>query len=264
MHKVEQEANDLSACKDSASMYSISTADRHRAALYSDASEQFHLPLSVVLNVETFENVLELASRLHLNCLTQKCEDMLASTDFELTTGSSETDLHSVVRWAHIAQKHHLVALQLRCEQFMCNHFHHLVNDPLLQTLTRHSLLSMLRAQSAMLSVYQQHAKVPETWGLTTCGSHGALLRGRQQTASRELSSCSESDTDASCEDTDGADDSVPFDDLDSSSSCEVSELRDTADSKLCRPYSRPKRKQRHLTQSTLLRSWSHPGFPGH
>lgn len=34
---------------------------------------------------------------------------MLASTDFELTTGSSETDLHSVVRWAHIAQKHHLV-----------------------------------------------------------------------------------------------------------------------------------------------------------
>lgn len=51
MHKVEQEANDLSACKDSASMYSISTADRHRAALYSDASEQFHLPLSVVLNV---------------------------------------------------------------------------------------------------------------------------------------------------------------------------------------------------------------------
>ena len=183
---------------------------------------------------ETFESVLELASRLHLNCLTQKCEDMLASTEFELTTGSSETDLHSVVRWAHIAQKHHLVvccpnklyyshlcyqippvaafhdndvltlylhlqALQLRCEQFMCNNFHKLVNDPLLQvsthccawcycllflvypqldpqssivcwclqTLTRHSLLSMLRAQSAMLSVYQQHAIVPETWGLT-------------------------------------------------------------------------------------------------
>lgn len=99
-------------------------------------------------------------------------------------------------------------------------------------------------------------ALVLASWSVWSCrcGSHGALLRGRQQTASRELSSCSESDTDASCEDTDGADDSVPFDDLDSSSSCEVSELRDTADSKLCRPYSRPKRKQRHLTQSTLLR----------
>ena len=122
---------------------------------------------------ETFENVLELASKLHLNCLTQKCEEMLASSEFELTTGSSETDCHSVVRWAHIAQKHHLVvrsknsfygfrslhttawratchsalelltimylcvlhlqALQLRCEQFMCNNFHRLLNDPLLQ-----------------------------------------------------------------------------------------------------------------------------------
>ena len=40
----------------------------------------------------------------------------------------------------------------------------------LVQTLTRHSLLSMLRAQSAMLSVYQQHTIcVPETWGLTRC-----------------------------------------------------------------------------------------------
>lgn len=88
---------------------------------------------------------------------------------------------------------YHLQALQLRCEQFMCNNFNKLLNDPLLQvssflkaglllpvsstdpqcltvvqTLTRHSLLSMLRAQSAMLSVYQQHAVgVPETWGLT-------------------------------------------------------------------------------------------------
>ena len=58
---------------------------------------------------ETFESVLELASRLHLNCLTQKCEEMLASSEFELTAGSSETDRHSVVRWAHVAQKHHLV-----------------------------------------------------------------------------------------------------------------------------------------------------------
>ena len=58
---------------------------------------------------ETFESVLELASRLHLNCLTQKCEEMLASSDFELTAGSSDTDRHSVVRWAHVAQKHHLV-----------------------------------------------------------------------------------------------------------------------------------------------------------
>lgn len=58
---------------------------------------------------ETFESVLELASRLHLNCLTQKCEEMLASSEFVLTAGSSETDRHSVVRWAHIAQKHHLV-----------------------------------------------------------------------------------------------------------------------------------------------------------
>lgn len=113
---------------------------------------------------ETFESVLELASRLHLNCLTQKCEEMLAASDFELTAGSSDTDRHSVVRWAHVAQKHHLVvgckdsfrgfrslscsasisllnvnvgchlqALQLRCEQFMCNNFHKLLNDPLLQ-----------------------------------------------------------------------------------------------------------------------------------
>lgn len=62
---------------------------------------------------ETFESVLELASRLHLNCLTQKCEEMLASSDFVLTAGSSDTDRHSVVRWAHVAQKHHLL---VRCK----------------------------------------------------------------------------------------------------------------------------------------------------
>lgn len=51
MHNFEQEADEVSACRDSASMYSISTADRNRAALYSDASEKFRVPLSVVLNV---------------------------------------------------------------------------------------------------------------------------------------------------------------------------------------------------------------------
>ena len=46
---------------------------------------------------------------MHLNCLTQKCEDMLTDDGFQLTTGSSATDCHSVLRWAHIAQKYHLV-----------------------------------------------------------------------------------------------------------------------------------------------------------
>ena len=139
MHSTEEAADGSGARKVSSSMYSISTADRNRAALYSDASDQFRVPLSVLLNVvrckfrlcqqrwgrfacssstavsvfdilqETFESVLDLASRLHLNCLTQKCEEMLASSEFELTPGSSETDCHSVVRWAHVAQKHHLV-----------------------------------------------------------------------------------------------------------------------------------------------------------
>lgn len=82
-------------------------------------------------------------------------------------------------------------ALQLRCESFMCNNFHKILNDPLLQVrhclydthcwllgsidpqplvltqdLTRYSLLSMLRAQSAMLGVYKQHMGT-QTWGLT-------------------------------------------------------------------------------------------------
>ena len=58
---------------------------------------------------DTFERVLELADRMCLNCLTQKCEDMLVDDSFELSTGTSATDWHSVVRWAHVAQKFHLV-----------------------------------------------------------------------------------------------------------------------------------------------------------
>jgi hypothetical protein len=58
---------------------------------------------------DTFASVLDMAQRLHLNCLTQKCEDMLAQEDFQLTTGRSTTDSHSVVKWAHISQKYHLL-----------------------------------------------------------------------------------------------------------------------------------------------------------
>ena len=58
---------------------------------------------------ETLEGVLDMADRLHLNCLTQKCEDMLSQEAFEITTGQSTTDNHSVVRWAYLAQKYHLV-----------------------------------------------------------------------------------------------------------------------------------------------------------
>lgn len=59
--------------------------------------------------------MLELAARLDLNCLTQKCEDTLASNEFELTTGNSQLDSHSVVRWAYIAQKHHLLVRLEHC-----------------------------------------------------------------------------------------------------------------------------------------------------
>ena len=61
------------------------------------------------LSQDTLPSVLDLADKMHLNCLTQKCEDMLTDDDFQLTTGSSATDCHSVLRWAHIAQKYHLV-----------------------------------------------------------------------------------------------------------------------------------------------------------
>ena len=119
---------------------------------------------------DTFESVLELADRMHLNCLTQKCEDMLVDDSFELSTGTSATDCHSVVRWAHLAQKFHLVvraqpcafaaqslaqqqisvldiscavqALQMRCEHFMCSNFHKILDDPLLQA--RHNAGCML------------------------------------------------------------------------------------------------------------------------
>ncbi|KAA6427683.1 MAG: hypothetical protein FRX49_02346 [Trebouxia sp. A1-2] len=74
-----------------------------------------------------------MAQRLHLNCLTQKCENMLAQEDFQLTTGRSTTDSHSVVKWAYLAQIHHLLAVQLRCERFMCENFHKILDDPLLQ-----------------------------------------------------------------------------------------------------------------------------------
>ena len=35
-----------------------------------------------------------------------------------------------------------------------------------MQDLTRHSLLRMLRAQSAMVSVYKQHVACTQNWGL--------------------------------------------------------------------------------------------------
>ena len=86
-------------------------------------------------------------------------------------------------------------------------------------------------------------------------GMHGAKLQGRQHSRHQELS---EFDTDTSCEDTDGSDDtddSPASSDLGSGASCEVSELRDTADSKLCRPYSsRHKRKRGEMAKSTLIR----------
>lgn len=58
---------------------------------------------------DTFASVLDMAQRLRLKCLTQKYEDMLAQEDFQLTTGRSTTDSHSVVKWAYTAQKHHLL-----------------------------------------------------------------------------------------------------------------------------------------------------------
>ncbi|KAL0055247.1 hypothetical protein WJX82_009438 [Trebouxia sp. C0006] len=129
-----------------ASTYTFTNEDLARAAAYSTAADTIYGPISVTLNAE----------------------------DFQLTTGRSTTDSHSVVKWAHTAQKHHLLALQLRCERFMCENFHKILDDPLLQGLTRHSLLRMLRAQSAMVSVYKEHVVCPQTWGLASVGPHGA------------------------------------------------------------------------------------------
>ena len=55
MHTIEQTTNAGSACKQSFSMYSISTADRNRAALYSDVTDQLHVPLSVILNAVRYK-----------------------------------------------------------------------------------------------------------------------------------------------------------------------------------------------------------------
>lgn len=75
------------------------TSDNHLSALLD----------RYALAQDTLEGVLEMAGRLHLNCLTQRCQDVLAHSDFQLTTGQSTADTHSVVKWAHVAQKHHLL-----------------------------------------------------------------------------------------------------------------------------------------------------------
>jgi len=129
---------DDNAHKAQASTYTFTNEDLAKAAAYSTAADRIYGPMSVTLNAvrfamlhvccmlhtcsiahtcsesqlpaqDTFANVLDMAQRLHLNCLTQKCEDMLAQEDFQLTTGRSTTDSHSVVKWAHTAQKHHLL-----------------------------------------------------------------------------------------------------------------------------------------------------------
>ncbi len=131
-----------------ASTYTFTNEDLAKAAAYSTAADRIYGPISVTLNAvrfavlhaccmlhvcciwhifcmlrtryiasteshlpaqDTFANVLDMAQRLHLNCLTQKCEDMLAQEDFQLTTGRSTTDSHSVVKWAYYSQKYHLL-----------------------------------------------------------------------------------------------------------------------------------------------------------
>ncbi|DBA77327.1 TPA: hypothetical protein ACH3X2_000848 [Trebouxia sp. C0005] len=116
-----------------ASTYTFTNEDLAKAAAYSTTANRIYGPISVTLNADTFASVLDMAQRLHLNCLTQKCENMLAQEDFQLTTGRSTTDSHSVVKWAYLAQIHHLLAVQLRCERFMCENFHKILDDPLLQ-----------------------------------------------------------------------------------------------------------------------------------
>ena len=46
----------------------------------------------------------------------------------------------------------HLQAMQLRCEQFMCNNFHKLLNDPLLQVS---SFLQSLLVSAWFINVLQ-------------------------------------------------------------------------------------------------------------
>ncbi|KAL0025128.1 hypothetical protein WJX77_001688 [Trebouxia sp. C0004] len=204
-----------------------------------------------------------MAQRLHLNCLTQKCEDMLAQEDFQLTTGRSTTDSHSVVKWAHIAQKHHLLALQLRCERFMCENFHKILDDPLLQGLTRHSLLRMLRAQSAMVSVYKEHVVCPQTWGLASVGRHGA-----KPCCTHFSSAVTGSSDNYSALDTDMAsvNDSTATSEhggrSDQDSDAEPDEISDSADS--CEVTSRRRQPPpaRDRASHDIVRSWSLPGLP--
>lgn len=121
-----------------ASTYTFTNEDLAKAAAYSTTANRIYGPISVTLNAvsfavlrvccmlhtrciahtsreslvstqDTFASVLDMAQRLHLNCLTQKCENMLAQEDFQLTTGRSTTDSHSVVKWAYLAQIHHLL-----------------------------------------------------------------------------------------------------------------------------------------------------------
>ena len=144
MTTLGQSRQDDNAPRAQASTYTFTNEDLAKAAAYSNAADTIYGPISVTLNAvrfavlhvccmlhtscmlhtrciahtsresrtstqDTFASVLDMAQRLHLNCLTQKCEDMLAQEDFQLTTGRSTTDSHSVVKWAHEAQKHHLL-----------------------------------------------------------------------------------------------------------------------------------------------------------
>lgn len=236
--------------------HTLTTEDLTKAAALSNAAEGVYAPISVALNANTFGDVLDLAKRLHLNCLTQKCEDILAREDFELTTGRSTTDTHSVVRWAHIAQKYHLVALRLRCERFMCENFHKILDDPLLHDLTRHSLLRMLRAQSAMVSVYKQHVACTQNWGLARAGAHGASMAGSgdADACTGESDNYSALDMDTSS-DLDSAANTDCSDGSDAESACdEVSDSSSDSDTVTSR--------RTNKKSTALLRCWSVPGFP--
>ncbi|DBA97387.1 TPA: hypothetical protein ACH3X1_015114 [Trebouxia sp. C0004] len=263
MTTLEQARQDGNAHRAQASTYTFTNEDLAKAAAYSTAADRIYGPMSVTLNADTFASVLDMAQRLHLNCLTQKCEDMLAQEDFQLTTGRSTTDSHSVVKWAHIAQKHHLLALQLRCERFMCENFHKILDDPLLQGLTRHSLLRMLRAQSAMVSVYKEHVVCPQTWGLASVGRHGA-----KPCCTHFSSAVTGSSDNYSALDTDMAsvNDSTATSEhggrSDQDSDAEPDEISDSADS--CEVTSRRRQPPpaRDRASHDIVRSWSLPGLP--
>lgn len=263
MTTLGQARQDDNAHRAQASTYSFTNEDLAKAAAYSTAADRIYGPMSVTLNADTFASVLDMAQRLHLNCLTQKCEDLLAREDFQLTTGRSTTDSHSVVKWAHTAQKHHLLALQLRCERFMCENFHKILDDPLLQGLTRHSLLRMLRAQSAMVSVYKEHVACPQTWGLASVGPHGA--RPCNTHFSNAVTGSSDNysalDTDMTSV-TDSTATTEYSGRSDQDSDAEPDEISDSADSCVVTSRRRQPPPARDRASQDIVRSWSLPGFP--